>query len=70
MRTGAAVARHPDWRDALTDLIGQIPRLSGEPVVNRALLFATTEYREDFPDLVARMRGVGTILRDRPSDAY
>ena len=56
MRTGAAVAQHPDWRDALTDLIGQIPLLSGEHEVNLALLFASSEYREEFPDLVARAR--------------
>ncbi|MCH7998579.1 MAG: FIST C-terminal domain-containing protein [Chloroflexi bacterium] len=56
MRTGAAVAKHPDWRDALTDLIGQIPLLSGEHEVDLALLFASSEYREEFPDLVARAR--------------
>ncbi len=27
-------------------------------------------YKEHAISLVARMRGVGTILRDRPSDAY
>ena len=56
MRTGAAIARHPDWRDALADLIGQIPLLSGEHEVHLALLFASAEYREEFPDLVARAR--------------
>ena len=56
MRTGAAVAKHADWRDALADLIGQIPLLSGEHEVNLALLFASSEYREEFPDLVARAR--------------
>ncbi|KKL82782.1 hypothetical protein LCGC14_1981320 [marine sediment metagenome] len=56
MTTGAAVARHPDWRDALADLIGQIPLLAGEDDVHLALLFASSEYREEFPDLVARAR--------------
>ena len=56
MTTGAAVARHPDWRDALADLIGQIPLLAGEDEVHLALLFASSEYREEFPDLVARAR--------------
>ncbi len=56
MTTGAAVARHPDWREALADLIGQIPLLSGGDEVHLALLFASAEYREEFPDLVARAR--------------
>lgn len=56
MTTGAAVARHPDWRDALADLIGQIPLLAGEDEVHLALLFASSEYREEFPDLVTRAR--------------
>ncbi|MFB3052922.1 MAG: FIST N-terminal domain-containing protein, partial [Dehalococcoidia bacterium] len=56
MRTGAAVAQHPDWREALADLIGQIPLLAGEDEVHLALLFASAEYREEFPDLVARAR--------------
>ena len=56
MRTGAAIARHPDWREALADLIGQIPLLSGEHEVHLALLFASAEYRPEFPDLVARAR--------------
>jgi len=56
MTTGAAVARHPDWREALADLIGQIPLLAGEDEVHLALLFASAEYREEFPDLVARAR--------------
>ncbi len=56
MTTGAAVARHPDWRDALVDLIGQIPLLAGEDEVHLALLFASSEYREEFPDLVTRAR--------------
>ena len=56
MTTGAAVARHPDWRDALADLLGQIPLLAGEDEVHLALLFASSEYREEFPDLVARAR--------------
>ena len=56
MRTGAAVAQHPDWRDALTDLVGQIPLLAGEDEVHLALLFASSEYREEFPDLVTRAR--------------
>ena len=56
MTTGAAVARHPDWREALADLIGQIPLLAGEDEVHLALLFASSEYREEFPDLVARAR--------------
>ena len=54
MRTGAAIARHPDWREALTELTGQIPLLSGEDEVQLALLFASSEYRPEFPDLVAR----------------
>src|SRR5439155_23864141 len=54
MRTGAAIARHPDWRDALADLIGQIPLLFGEHEVHLTLLFASAEYRLEFPDLVAR----------------
>jgi small ligand-binding sensory domain FIST len=54
MRTGAALAQRPDWREALTDLIGQIPFRSGEDEVHLALLFASSEYRDDFPDLVAR----------------
>src|SRR3989442_3952511 len=54
MRTGAAIARHPDWRDALADLIGQIPLLSGEHEVHLAPLFGGAESRLEFPDLVAR----------------
>jgi len=54
MRTSAALAQHPDWREALADLIGQIPFRSGEDEVHLALLFASSEYRDDFPDLVAR----------------
>ncbi|MDP2674325.1 MAG: FIST N-terminal domain-containing protein [Dehalococcoidia bacterium] len=54
MRTGAAIARHPDWREALAELTGQIPLLSGEDEVHLALLFASSEYRLEFPDLVAR----------------
>jgi len=54
MRTGAAIARHPDWREALAELTGQIPLLSGEDEVHLALLFASSEYRPEFPDLVAR----------------
>ncbi len=54
MRTGAAIARHPDWREALAELTGQIPLLSGEDEVQLALLFASSEYRPEFPDLVAR----------------
>ena len=54
MRTGAAIARHPDWREALTDLTGQIPLLSREDEVQLALIFASSEYRPEFPDLVAR----------------
>src|SRR3989304_2539217 len=34
MRTGAAIARHPDWRGAPADLTGQIPLLSGEDEVH------------------------------------
>ncbi len=54
MRTGAAIARHPDWREALAELTRQIPLLSGEHEVHLALLFASAEYRLEFPDLVAR----------------
>lgn len=54
MRTGAAIARHPDWREALAELTGQIPLLSGEDEVHLALLFASWEYRPELPDLVAR----------------
>jgi len=56
MRTGAAIARHPDWREALAELTVQIPLLSGEDEVHLALLFASSEYRPEFPDLVARAR--------------
>ncbi|HJX60980.1 MAG TPA: FIST N-terminal domain-containing protein [Dehalococcoidia bacterium] len=53
MRTGAAAARHPDWREALAELTRQIPLLSGTHEVHLALLFASAEYRPEFPDLVA-----------------
>jgi small ligand-binding sensory domain FIST len=56
MRTGAAAARHPDWREALAELTRQIPLPSGEGDVHLALLFASAEYRPEFPDLVARAR--------------
>jgi small ligand-binding sensory domain FIST len=56
MRTGAAAARHPDWREALAELTRQIPLPSGEEDVHLALLFASAEYRPEFPDLVARAR--------------
>ena len=54
MTAGAAVARHPDWREALADLIAQIPLLTGGDDVHLALLFASSAYREEFPDMVAR----------------
>ena len=47
MRTGAALAQRPDWREALNDLIGQIPFRSGEDEVHLALLFASSEYRDE-----------------------
>ena len=47
MRTGAGLAQRPDWREALNDLIGQIPFRSGEDEVHLALLFASSEYRDE-----------------------
>jgi hypothetical protein len=48
MRTGAAAARHPDWREALAELTRQIPLLAAEDQVHLALLFASAEYRPEF----------------------
>jgi hypothetical protein len=71
MRTRAAIARHPDWREALADLIGQIPLPSGEHEVHLALLFASTEYRPEHRPGDPRGGRIGpsTIgLRTRDSD--
>jgi small ligand-binding sensory domain FIST len=65
MRTGAALARHPDWREALAALTPQLPLLSGEDEVHLALLFASSEYRPEFPYLVARaadLTGAHTLV--------
>ena len=57
MKAGAAIARHPDLREALAELADRIPPLSGgEDEVHLALLFASSEYRAEFPELVARVR--------------
>src|SRR5438309_11748029 len=56
MRICAARAQHTEWWDALADVIGEIPLLFGEHEVHLALLFASAEYRPEFPDLVARAR--------------
>ena len=55
-RAQAAVARDGDWRVALADLKRQMPLLTEGAVVDLALLFASHEYAEEFPQLVEGVR--------------
>jgi len=69
MRTGAAIARHPDWREALAELTGQIPLLSGEhdvlhpssrlaPCASSRTLSTTASIRRAWPALPVSSRGL------------
>ena len=56
MRAAAAIAQRPHGRDALAEATSQMPLLSSGEVVDLALLFASSEYVEEFPELVTNVR--------------
>lgn len=57
MRAAAVTARHPNWRDALADVVRQLPpSLRGPGNSDLALLFASSDYADEFPALLAAVR--------------
>lgn len=59
MRAAAGISQHPDWREALAEVESQMPVLSDRgSEVHLALLFASSQYAEDFPQLVAKVQAI------------
>ncbi|MPZ50600.1 MAG: hypothetical protein GEU75_15100 [Dehalococcoidia bacterium] len=65
MKAEAAIASGADWRDALTEVVQQMPMLEEKGGVDLALLFAHSAYEADFPELVAEVKratGAKTLI--------
>ncbi len=54
MKAAAAIGHHPDWRQALAEAVGQMPELAGGEAADVAFLFASSEFAEDYPQLLAK----------------
>ncbi len=52
----AAIGQHPSWQGALAAATSKMPVLSGDEAVDLAFLFASSEYADEFADLLASAR--------------
>ncbi|MFQ6019486.1 MAG: FIST N-terminal domain-containing protein [Dehalococcoidia bacterium] len=64
MRAAAAIAQQPTWQEALSEVLDRMPHLSEEKAKpDLTLLFASSDYAADFPQLVTEARtATGTPL--------
>lgn len=56
MRAAVAIGQQPAWRDALADATSQMPIVPSGETIDLAFLFASSDYAEEFPELVASAR--------------
>jgi small ligand-binding sensory domain FIST len=56
MKAAAAIGQQPTWQDALAEATSLLPVTPSDETVDLAFLFASTDYAEEFPELVAGAR--------------
>ncbi len=56
MRAAGAIGQQPTWQDALAEATSQMPIDPSGETLDLAFLFASSDYAEEFPELVASAR--------------
>ncbi len=56
MRAAGAIGQQPTWQDALAEATSQMPVVPSGETIDLAFLFASSDYAEEFPELVASAR--------------
>ncbi len=56
MRAAGAIGQQPTWQDALAEATSQMPIVPSGETIDLAFLFASSDYAEEFPELVASAR--------------
>ncbi len=56
MRAAVAIGQQPTWQDALAEAMSQMPIVAIGETIDLAFLFASSDYTEELPELVASAR--------------
>jgi len=56
MRAAVAIGQQPTWQDALAEATFRMPSVPSGETIDLAFLFASSDYAEELPELVASAR--------------